>query len=1403
MIKKYYLLYLLICCAVTFGYGQVLSDDCSILTGTWTFNSVTQNSGYWLLDNNSDYVISEPFGAYDNLVLTSNLRSFGGGGDPDCTIEISDDGGSTWTAGSITYTSLANSYLNYVYNIGTLAGTNNRIRWRRSAGVEGLRVNTITLTGTTIGAGSNDSDIIAVASSESATISSTINDTVPLTITDGMQVWQFTIRDGGASSPDSDNLSTILTDLTFAQGTGNQVTTWTDAIETIALFDGSTFIATGTVIANQIQFTGMNVDVADDTQTTLTVRLSLQCPLGADAFDNEDFVFSLSNANTTFSSSGSGKATFSAITSANGENRIDIAASELEFTSQPTTTGINAPMNDVVVSALDACGNIDTDFSGTVSLTSTGTMTGSPLMMSMSSGEVTFVGIVHTAVATNRTMTASATGVSNIISSTFDITNVTTLNPGDLAILAVNTDYDSSGSISGDRISFVIFKDITVNTEIYLTDNGYERRYTDRWGSSEGVIRIRRTGSTLPAGSIITIEATNSGNITSGSHYDVYTCGVVDTNWNKWALSGSGIGGFNMNNNDDIWIMQGGAWTNSINTTGQGSACTGIATDTWQNSQYSGTVLYGWTESGWDATAGGCSGDTRWSSLYPTLECFNTVAPLSSGKVKFDDPINPDFSTTTNGRIDWIALINDEVNWNTYASNTDYDNAALGYDYKLNTTCSAVIIATTGYVNGKWTGREDSNWFYCANWDTFAVPDETVDVLIEDHPTYNNHANVDATATYANNYGNIAKSRNLTITGEKVEISGSINNILEVHGNLLIDNTSTGSIDMDDGNAGTADGQLFITGNWTNGRSETAFNEGNGTVIFNGIAIQSIAYGGPPIPPGPLESEIFYNVILDNDFDIGFGDRTLYINGDLTINSSRSLTVQSNQYVYVGNIVTNLGDFTLEDSASLVQFNDVNNVGNLTVKRNSYVETYDYVYWSSPVSGFNTDDLFTSSSTYIYSWDPTMNNIPFGGTGQGYWVSAINTTMVEGRGYISRAPTYGSITLDETVFENGIPNNGNVNLNISRGTNAGSDNDDWNLLGNPYPSSISAMAFLTANTNLDGFVNLWTHGIAPLDTEPDPFYENNAGFNYDPDDYIAANGTATTCSPNDNLVCFDGYIASGQSFMVNTIDGAASSTLPISFTNAMRSRDFENSNFFRSSNPETNDNTPSEEEKNRIWLDLASDNTGVDRVVLGYVSNATNQRDRLYDAISSNKEGVQNFYSIIDSKLFVIQGRSLPFTDTDVIPLGFNSVAEDNYTIAINAVDGLFYNQTIFLIDNALGFIHNLTTNPYTFNSEIGEFNNRFEIVFRADALSIDEEDYDLNDFTINELDNDYVKFSTNSALTIETITIFDLLGKRLYHFKGENSTETYLLSNLSDNIYIAEVKLSNGSTVIRKALKF
>ena len=131
--------------------------------------------------------------------------------------------------------------------------------------------------------------------------------------------------------------------------------------------------------------------------------------------------------------------------------------------------------------------------------------------------------------------------------------SVTVLLPGDISVVAVNTDTNTGDS----QICFFSYKSITTGTTIDITDNGYERVSAGLWGDTEGVIRIERSGNLIPAGTTISIEGEGNG---APGNFTVRTCGIDDGGW----IISSQNGNFqlNLNSSDQIWILQGGNWIN-------------------------------------------------------------------------------------------------------------------------------------------------------------------------------------------------------------------------------------------------------------------------------------------------------------------------------------------------------------------------------------------------------------------------------------------------------------------------------------------------------------------------------------------------------------------------------------------------------------------------------------------------------------------------------------------------------------------------------------------------------------------------------------------------------------------------------------------------------------------------
>lgn len=539
--------------------------------------------------------------------------------------------------------------------------------------------------------------------------------------------------------------------------------------------------------------------------------------------------------------------------------------------------------------------------------------------------------------------------------------------------------------------------------------------------------------------------------------------------------------------------------------------------------------------------------------------------------------------------------------------------------------------------------------------------------------------------------------------------------------------------------------------------------------------------------------------IINGNYSTTSGD----INAcSLIVNTGFTATVTAGHYINIENDLTVNGTLDVLNNGSLIQVNDAGvNTGNIFMKRTATIRSLDYVYWSSPVAGFAVASISPGTSfSKIWKWNPSVVN-PNGGFGN--WQNA-NETMSIGKGYIVRGPSSFNATPQAfTANFVGVPNNGIKNASIVRGGFTGADysgtngisitknDDNWNLIGNPYPSAISAVDFLTLNTNIEGSVRVWTHGTLPSNAATSPFY-NTYAYNYSISDYIVYNATGPSTQNG-----FDGYIGAGQSFFVLMNDGPAA-TETVTFQNALRNKGHRNDQFFRNANLQ---NTTNNIERHRIWIDLVSATGTVNRALVGYVEGATQGKDRLYDAYSDRK-GTQDFYSVVNNEPLVIQGRALPFSADDLVPMGVKLPTNGTYTIALATVDGLFSNnaQTIYLEDKVLNVIHNLSSSPYQFTASQGVINNRFVLRYTDAALNNHDFESAENSITVSTLNND---IKVNSSLeNIKELTVYNILGQVLANKKNVNANQAVVNSIVRSNqALVVKVVSENGQTVTKKII--
>lgn len=498
---------------------------------------------------------------------------------------------------------------------------------------------------------------------------------------------------------------------------------------------------------------------------------------------------------------------------------------------------------------------------------------------------------------------------------------------------------------------------------------------------------------------------------------------------------------------------------------------------------------------------------------------------------------------------------------------------------------------------------------------------------------------------------------------------------------------------------------------------------------------------------------------------------------------SGTITVLANHNFIVNNQIDVTGppattNFIFENNASLLQINNVVNSGPITYRRNSTpMVTYDYTYWSSPVANqtFGSFSPNTNAARF-YLWNTGIYN----------W-SNVSTasSFVAGVGYIIRAP--GSLPFNAvtpTIYNGqfvGVPHNGDYTVPV-----VVSGLNDRNLLGNPYPSAISADDFMDEPSNagvVGGTIYFWTHNT-PI-----------TNFQYTSNDYAVYNytggvGTQSATNSGINNTIPDGTIAAGQGFFMKCA-GTGTAT----FRNTMRLVG-SNTQFFRMSGELLTEETA---DKNRLWLELSNYEGGFKQVLVGYVAGATNDFDFKYDGEVTEAGNPVSFYSLLDDKKLTIHGRALPFAASDLHPLGYRSANQGMYTVQLATFDGLFTNQNVYLEDKLLNIIHDLKIEPYVFFTEQGTFDSRFILRFTNETLGVNP--FVMQDVMVVKKELDITVLASTS-MVLDKVSLFDVRGRLLATKEKINAhTTTFTDLSIANQIVLVQIVDVDGNSVTKKVV--
>jgi large repetitive protein len=475
-------------------------------------------------------------------------------------------------------------------------------------------------------------------------------------------------------------------------------------------------------------------------------------------------------------------------------------------------------------------------------------------------------------------------------------------------------------------------------------------------------------------------------------------------------------------------------------------------------------------------------------------------------------------------------------------------------------------------------------------------------------------------------------------------------------------------------------------------------------------------------------------------------------------NSGQSLSIS--HYLRLNGIIDLFGrSQLLQDEGSLI---DPNSEGHLEIDQQGTASSYNYNYWTSPVSpGINasynvkgsmkdgtitTFKELTFGNQYHFADGPFTNPRrisnywlhKFHGTANNYFSwdhIGSNKNLAVGEGYSMKGTSGHASNSDlQNYTFVGLPNNGDITLEINKTTQG-----ENYLIGNPYPSSLDAAQFILDNvepqnhatSSFNGSLYFWDH-FAKTTHYLAHYVGGYAVFNLsgsiEPassvDSRIDNSDPSRTGSkrPGD-------YIPPGQAFFINTIISGSDENVEttggqsIVFKNSQRiykregiDKDGNNRDqvvFFGTEKKDRKE-TKSKEIRKRIWIKFKSPKGYHRQLLITADERASDGFDLGFDAplIDNNIEDM--YWMMTEQVKLVIQGVP-DFNPDRVLPLGIKTAEGGDFTIAIDELENIDDEFKIFIKDKETGEYHNLRETFFTGFAVKGKVHDRYELVFTND----------------------------------------------------------------------------------------
>ena len=450
---------------------------------------------------------------------------------------------------------------------------------------------------------------------------------------------------------------------------------------------------------------------------------------------------------------------------------------------------------------------------------------------------------------------------------------------------------------------------------------------------------------------------------------------------------------------------------------------------------------------------------------------------------------------------------------------------------------------------------------------------------------------------------------------------------------------------------------------------------------------------------------------------------------NLTIEPEASLTINSGYTLSVS------GDLTIQATSSGLGCLIENGTGSVSVtgttKVQNYISDTEWHYLSSPITSTTINFLTGYYANSFNEAGPSWTHLSSG--------AALNVMQ----GY-SIKNSSGS----QTITFNGTLNTGSKSISVTN-TTPGNDSYGWNLVGNPYPSTIDWKATGWTKTNVDYTIYVFIGS------------SQYATFN-----------ESTNASTNGGTR----YLSSMQGFFVH-----ASATGSLGVSNDVRI-DVTQAYLKKS------DELPN----NLLKLRVEKGDYNDEAVVLFY-PNASQIFDNDFDAYKmfSGNADIPELYTStqLGEQLAV---NTLPDISNNVtIPLGFKTEQDGNYTI--NAVENTFdENTSVLLEDLEQNEVVDLKISDYSFNSGSVNNSDRFLLHFVLEATGVVNNIEIDNSVSIYSFRNNiYIKNNTENIIKGEVV-VYNILGEEIIRKQINNTTLNKITINKVSGNYIVRVLTNN-----------